>query len=95
MLNRSRRADKRAEYEAELWMPEFPMSMMYLWRVYHRLRGRKGGNGFGHSPLEWPDIEAFSRLSGLSLLSWEVALIERMDDLWLRAQAQAQKDSEQ
>ena len=92
-MKRTRRNEKRAEYEAELWMPEFPMSAMYLWRVFHRIRSRKGGAGMGISPLEWPDIEAFSRLSGMRLLPWEVTMIEKMDDLWLRSMAEATRSN--
>jgi len=74
-------------------MPDFPMAVMYLWRAYHRMRGRKGGNGFGVVPLEWPDIDAFSRMSGLKLLPWEVTMIEKIDDLWLRSMAEAMRNN--
>jgi hypothetical protein len=93
LVKRTRRNEKRAEYEEELWMPEFPMAAMYLWRAYHRMRGRKGGNGFGVSPLEWSDIEAFNRMSGMRLLPWEVTMIEKMDDLWLRSMAETMRNN--
>ena len=67
------------------------MPLLYLWTAYHRLRRRKGGNGFGVSPLEWTDIDAFNRLSALNLLSWEVAMLERLDDVFLKAAADGQK----
>lgn len=90
-MKRSRRGAKRAEYEAELATPDFPIPMAYLWSAYHRLRRRKGGNGFGVSPLEWPDIDAFNRLSRISLLPWEVAMLERLDDIYLKAVADSMK----
>lgn len=92
-MKRTRRSEKRAEYEDELWMPDFPMPAMYLWRAYHRIRNRKGGSGFGVSPLEWSDIDSFSRMSGTRLLPWEVAMIERLDDLWIRSMAEAMRNN--
>jgi len=92
-LKRSRSAKKRAEYEADLETPPFPIPLAYLWAAYQRLRRRKGGSGFGISPLEWPDIDAFSRLSGLRLLPWEVAMLEKLDDAYIRNAADALKNN--
>lgn len=68
------------------------MALAYLWQAYHRLRRRKGG-GMGPGPIEWPDIDAFLRLSGVSLVPWEIEVIEELDDLFLTAVAAAQKPS--
>lgn len=35
------------------------------------------------SPLEWGDIEAFQRLSGMRFDPFEIELIEDLDDLFL------------
>jgi hypothetical protein len=67
------------------------MALAYLWRAYQRLRHRKGGSGFGASPLEWPDIEAFLRQGGMTLVPWEIALIEMLDDLYMNQQAKTQR----
>jgi len=72
--------------EHELALPPFPASLFYIWNIYHRLRRRKGGNGFGVSPCEWPDIAAFAALTGTRLAPWEVGLIERLDDAFIAAQ---------
>lgn len=53
------------------------------------MRRRKGGSGFGVSPIEWPDIDAFVRQSGVRFAPWEVEIIEALDDLYL---AQAAKE---
>jgi hypothetical protein len=47
------------------------------------MRNRKGGNGFAPSPIEWTDIDAFLRRSGLALAPWEIEMIEVVDDLYL------------
>jgi hypothetical protein len=51
--------------------------------MFHRLRRRKGSNGFSLMPIEWPDIDAFCRNAGVILTAWEVDLIEMLDDLLL------------
>ena len=66
------------------------MPLMYLWTAYNRIRGRKSGNGFGGaSPIEWPDIDSFNRLSGMALAPWEVVMLERLDNAFLRSLADA------
>jgi hypothetical protein len=93
-VKRTRNAKRRAGYEAELEAPDFPIPLMYLWQAYHRIRRRKGGNGFGVMPLEWPDIDGFNRLTGMAFAPWEVGMIERLDDAFLKAMADnaAKKD---
>lgn len=61
-----------------------PKALAYLFRVYLRIRRRKGG-GFGLTPIEWPDIDAFVRNSQFRLAPWEVEIIEEIDDLYLNA----------
>lgn len=82
LLARSRRDEKIAEYQAALSCPPLPPALGYLWKSYRRLRRRKG-DGFGRSPIEWPDIDAFLRHSGASLAPWEIEIIEDIDDLFL------------
>ena len=56
---------------------------MPAWTAFHRIRQRKGG-GMGPSPIEWPDIDAFLRRSGVHLAPWEIDLLELLDDTWMR-----------
>lgn len=88
-------AERRAKYEAQLEMPPFPMALAYLWRTYNRLRRRKGSSGFGASPIEWTDIEAFLRVTRTSLMSWEISALERIDDAFLAGVRKARSDSEE
>lgn len=86
LIDRTRDPEKVAKYEAELAMPPFPMALAYLWNSYWRIRRRKGAGMSGHSPVEWPDIDAFVRLGGERLTPWEVEIIEQLDDAFLAAQ---------
>jgi len=68
-----------------------PQSVSYLWSAYIRLHARRSSNGFGSNPLTWSDIEAFSRLSGIRLLPWEVEIIESIDNAYIAKQAEDAK----
>lgn len=81
-----------AELEAELAGDVMPVELRYLFRSYWRIRRRKGGNGFGPSPIEWPDIDAFLRHSRVALAPWEVEIIEELDDAFMIEQAKAQRE---
>jgi hypothetical protein len=81
LLSRAKTEDRRRELSEMLTVPPFPVALTYLWRAFHRLRRRKGGSGFGPSPIEWSDIDAFVRNSGLRFAPWEVEMIEALDDL--------------
>jgi hypothetical protein len=67
-----------------------PIALDYLWRIFNRLRRRKGSGGFSSSPIEWPDIDAFLRLSGVKLVPWEIEILEDLDDLFLTDHTKAQ-----
>jgi hypothetical protein len=93
-VQRTSRSAKRREYEAELAMPDFPIALLYLWNAYLRMRSRKGGNGFGASPIEWADLDGFNRLSGMALAPWEVAMLERLDNVYLKSMADNKKNAD-
>lgn len=63
-------------------VPPFPKALRYVWDAHQRIRRRKGG-GFGPGPIEWPDIDAFIRRTGLDLRPWEIEIIEAIDDAFL------------
>lgn len=77
-------ANRIAELEADLAVPPFPRELGYLWQTYLRLRRRKGGGMSGPGPIEWPDIDAFLTRSGVTLAPWEIEILERIDDIYLR-----------
>lgn len=87
-------AKRVADLEAELSCGPFPKPVGYLWRAFWRLRRRKGGSGFGLSPIEWPDIDAFVRNARVALVPWEIELIEDLDDLYLVARGKVSDGSE-
>lgn len=91
LLARAKSAKRRAELEKELDVPPPPRTLIYLFDIFNRLRRRKGSAGFGPSPIEWPDIDAFCRHTALHLSPWEVEVIEDLDNLFLVSQQSPQK----
>lgn len=72
---------RRAEIEAELEVPPFPMALEHVWSAFCRLSARRSC-GFAANPISWSEIDAFLRLSGVRLLPFEIRLIEELDDLF-------------
>lgn len=68
-----------------------PVGGAPLWWLYLRLRRRKASNGFSANPIEWHDIAAFSAVTGVRLLDWEVGAIEDIDDAFMAQQAASAK----
>lgn len=91
----------RAQYESH-WrqsgeMPDqliyepCPEELKYLWELYQKIAGGRDGGGFGIAPLTWLNIEAWSRLSRVSLLPFEVEAITQLDVVFRNSQSKADK----
>jgi hypothetical protein len=94
MLERAERkqhAARIAELKQKLAQPAFPEALAYLWRAHRRMRRRKGAGEAGPHPIEFPDIQAFETLTRNRLAPWEVELIEALDDAYLGAVAEHQR----
>lgn len=52
-----------------------------------RMRRRKGGSGFGPSPLGWADFAGFATMTSISLSTWEVETLELVDDAYMAEEA--------
>jgi hypothetical protein len=94
----SRRADKgsiarREELEAKLQIPDFPEEYTHAWAAYRDLAAQRGSNGFGPSPISYSEMEAYCRLTGRVLYSYEVDGITIIDGAYLMAQSNAAKAS--
>lgn len=56
-----------------------PEASSYLWDWYKDLARGRGSSGFGLSPLSWSDIDAWCRLTGVTLERWELEVLKRID----------------
>lgn len=70
-----------------------PAALEYLWRVFLRLHGRRGSNGFAANPVSWPEIDAFVRNSRFRLAPWEIEVIEDLDAVYLVEQSKRAKSA--
>lgn len=65
--------------------PPAPPGLSYLLALFAELASARQA-GFGApQPLTWAEIEAWSRLTGMALLSWEARVMRQLDAAWLRA----------
>lgn len=83
------------ELEADLWVPPFPMAAAHVWESWQRIRRRKGAGPHGLAPVEWPDIEAFVRLTHTPLDAFDISLIEMLDDLLLQKMTEPASPADQ
>jgi hypothetical protein len=77
---------RRAEIEAELETPPFPLELEHVWTVFCRLSARRR-SGFSIEPIGWADLDAFIKLTGCRLAPFEIQLIEMLDDMFRKQKA--------
>lgn len=87
-LKAAAKAGNRRAQAALADQPFFPIGTEYLFEWWHQVRSRKGGNGWGPVPIEWPDLYAWSRLMRLDPTPWELEVIGAIDDAWLADRAE-------
>lgn len=64
---------------------EVPEWGRYLLGMFHDLASGRMSSGFGPMGIGWAEMEAWSRLRRRPLAAWEVDILRRLDDAWLRA----------
>jgi hypothetical protein len=62
-----------------------PEALTYLWNWWLSLAARRGC-GFGPASLAWHDVEAWARLSGVTLEPFELDCLDALEQAYLRAQ---------
>lgn len=56
-----------------------PHELTYLMEYFLELNETRGSNGFGPNPITYGEVEAWSRLTGIGLQTWEVAVLRQLD----------------
>lgn len=64
--------------------PEIPYEGEQLWDFFWRLSMGRGSTGFGVSPFQFSEIEAWSRVNRVQLDPWEVDCLKAMDMAFLK-----------
>lgn len=62
--------------------------MAYLWELFFEITSARGANGFGLNPLGWHDLEAWQRVAGERLTSFERGTLLALDRLYLNDAAE-------
>lgn len=63
--------------------PEIPPQLAHVYGWFVEISQGRTGNGFGPNPLTWEGIDAWQRLTETVVRPWEVALIKRLDGVYL------------
>lgn len=85
-LSRFRQATGKAH--PDLTPPDVPAEATHLWRWFMDLNA---GRQAGDVPLSWEALDAWARLTGRRLTSWEVDALRRIDTAWLKAAAEERR----
>lgn len=54
------------------------------WRAFWRLDARRSGNGYSANAISPAEIDAWCRLTGMALRSWEIRALDEMEMVRLR-----------
>ena len=72
--------------------PQCPKGCEELWRVFNELHSCRGSNGWGPNRITYGDIDAFQRVTGIRLKSWELEAIRKADRAYLNDWTGRQKN---
>ena len=63
--------------------PALPAGCEELWRIFNELHSCRSV-GMGVQRITYADIDAFQRVSGVTLQAWELDAIRRADTVFLK-----------
>lgn len=61
-----------------------PLGFEDVWAAFCRL-SRRRAVGMTVLPISYLEMDAFCRLTGAAFARWQVELIERLDEMWIKA----------
>jgi hypothetical protein len=65
-------------------LPFVPRELEYLMGWFWEIRNAVGGNGFGANPISFCEMKAWTELTNIELTPWEVLVLRRMDNEFLK-----------
>lgn len=68
-----------------------PRAAAYLWEWFLELSAARAAGGFGPAAITYPDIFAWSQLTGRAPAPWEVALLKQLDAVFIQVMAAGRK----
>jgi hypothetical protein len=73
-------------------LPSVPRELEYLLGWFWEIRSAVGGSGFGANPISFSEIKAWCDLTDIELSPWEVFVLKRMDNEFLKISNKSSKD---
>ena len=65
--------------------PEAPVELIYLLGWFAELSATRGSTGFSILPLSYLEIDAWARLTDVDPTPFEVGVLRRLDEAFLRS----------
>lgn len=69
----------------ELILPEFPEAFSVVWSKFIELSSSRSQGFDGPMPISYADMYYWSKMTGWKLSKMEVAVVRKLDALWLKA----------
>lgn len=79
---------KNAAEEPEPAADPCPRGFEFVWETFVALHGQRS-SGFGPNPLAWMDVAAWASLHGVRLSVFELDLLARLDQRYLKVTHEA------
>jgi len=70
----------------ELDGPACPELARHLWEWFGELHAARTHSGLGPNPISWPDLDAWSRLTGVRPSPSELYCLRALDAAWFAVQ---------
>lgn len=71
-------------------LPDFPEELRHVWEWFLDLNSRRSV-GMAANPISYVDIDAYCRLYGVAMLTWEIEMICLLDNAILAVTRSGQK----
>ena len=71
--------DRLAPDDERLNAPELPEAGEFVWQWFWEIDAARSNNGYTFQPLSFREIEAWARLTGITLIPDEVRILRAMD----------------
>jgi hypothetical protein len=62
----------------------FPSLLVHIWSAFCSLNSARTAGFSGPNPITYTEIQAWKELTDSPLKSWEIQVIKRMDEVYLR-----------
>jgi hypothetical protein len=77
--------------KALLEAPTLPSIATGLWSIYQDLSSGREQGFDGPATLSWTTIQSYCAVTGLSFSRFELEIIRRLDNMWVKAVNKARK----